>query len=270
MTPTAITPNDDASTLSDEGIEETFADALALLFSVPQVAVTARPGRVWTHANTGIRVCIPLTAKDENWTLQADAVWLASIFLADHLDLFDADSFKYESVLELGSGSGLLGLAIATRFPQARVVLSDYPDEGIINTLKQNIRLNNLEERVSALPLDWNAPETLRSRRFQTIIAADTLWNSQLHLPFCRTLRKSMTPDADIHIIAGLHTGRLTLQRFIETANQQGFDVINTMEYHVSNSKKRGWAQERPEETQEDAAHWLLYINMKRKVDSIN
>ena len=281
MTPNAITPSTNGNGPSDdEGVEEMFADALGLLFSVPLVAITAKPGRIWSHEPTGIQVYIPLTAKDENWTLQADAIWLASIFLAEHLDVIEG-GFNHDSVLELGSGSGLLGmftlylsisqqrvcpgLAIATRFPEAKVVLSDYPDEGIINTLTQNIKLNNLEERVLALPLDWNAPETLNGRKFATLVAADTLWISQLHLSFCQTLQESMATDANVHIIAGLHTGRPTLQHFLETASRQGLAIIKTIEYHISDGRKRDWVEDRPEETREDATHWLLYIHMKNK-----
>ena len=56
-------------------------------------------------------------------------------------------------VLDLCAGSGCLGLAIASRCPQARVVLGDINDNAL-KICRQNIRRNNLSARVMPVQMD--------------------------------------------------------------------------------------------------------------------
>lgn len=93
-------------------------------------------------------------------------------------------------------------------------------------------------------------------------MAADTLWNSQLHKAFCQTLQVGLRPKAKAHLLAGLHTGRYTLQHFIDTANDMGFKIDNLLEYRLSGSETREWKVEREGESSEDMIHWLLYIRL--------
>lgn len=91
-------------------VEETFAESLGLLFDRPQIAVTKAPKEHWLHESTGVVLGIPQVHDAANWRLQADAVWGASIYLAEHLEVCLEGSFEGET-LELGSGAGLLGMA---------------------------------------------------------------------------------------------------------------------------------------------------------------
>jgi hypothetical protein len=92
-----------------EDVEAIFATSLELLYDHPQTCVTVTKGKLWTHQPSGIVLDIPEVATAENWSLQADAIWNASIFLSEHLDMLD-ESFEGD-ILELGSGGGLLGSA---------------------------------------------------------------------------------------------------------------------------------------------------------------
>lgn len=142
------------------------------------------------------------------------------------------------------------------------MILSDYPDEGIIQTLRENISRNELTDRVTVLPLDWNDMATLGGKKYDRIIAADTLWNSELHRPFCQTLRTALKHGAITHIIAGMHTGRHNLQRFMDTAESSGLCIERTIEHHISGLETRTWQIERDKETKESMNHWLLYIRL--------
>ncbi|KAG8764967.1 hypothetical protein FS842_000039 [Serendipita sp. 407] len=241
---------------------EFFGESLDLLFDHPQVAITAPAGQQWTHERSGIRLEIPRTKDDSNWALQADAVWLASIYLSERLlEVTEGERFEGKT-LELGCGAGLLGLAIATSHPHSRVVLSDYPDEGIIETLQRNVAGNHLGHRVKVAPLDWNDPGALHGERFDTIVAADSLWMSELHSPLCETLKMTMATHAKAHIIAGLHTGRLTIQRFLEAADKSGLTALKVIEYHSVSGEHRDWSPEREGERREVMNRWLVYIRL--------
>ncbi|KAG8804874.1 hypothetical protein FRC17_005880 [Serendipita sp. 399] len=256
-------------TVEDEGERanycDVFGESLDMLFDHPRVAITAPVGRVWTHERSGIRVEIPRTKDDSNWSLQADAVWLASIYLSEHLQEVTEEEGFVGKTLELGCGAGLLGLAIASSHPNAHVVISDYPDEGIMETLQQSVKLNNLENRVTVQPLDWNDPSLLRGELFDTVTAADTLWMSELHTPLCETLKVTMSAHAKAHIIAGLHTGRLTIQRFLETAERNGLSISKLVEYHSVSGQCREWAAEREGENRDVMNRWLVYIRLTRR-----
>jgi nicotinamide N-methyltransferase len=156
----------------------------------------------------------------------------------------------------------LSGIAIANQYSQASVTLSDYPDNGIISALGENIARNDLTGRITVQPLDWKDISGLKDKRYDSIVAADTLWNSQLHLPFCQTLKAGLHPKAKTHLIAGLHTGRYTLQHFITVAQSLGFVIHKLMEHHISGRETREWKVEREGESSEDRVHWLLYIRL--------
>ncbi|CZT17574.1 related to glucose-inducible SAM-dependent methyltransferase Rrg1, putative [Ramularia collo-cygni] len=88
------------------------------------------------------------------------------------------------AILELGSGTGLVGLAAAAAF-QAHVVLTDLPD------IVPNLRRNALENEASlksygakadAAVLDWTEPASfpVEAHTFALILAADPIY-SELH-----------------------------------------------------------------------------------------
>jgi len=142
------------------------------------------------------------------------------------------------------------------------VTLSDYPDDGIISALEENVARNDLNGRVTVLPLDWNNASSLKGKKYDRIVAADTLWSSELHLPFCQTLQAGLRLKAKAHLLAGLHTGRYVLQNFMTVARDLGFVIDKLLEYHITKQETREWELEREGESNEDRVHWLLYIRL--------
>ncbi|KAL0572539.1 Protein-lysine N-methyltransferase rrg1 [Marasmius crinis-equi] len=79
----------------------------------------------------------------------------------------NAESSNSVGILELGAGTGLVGLSAAKIFhPKGKVILTDLPT--IIPGLVQNIELNrglidgtNPESKVVCGTLDWNSPNEL-------------------------------------------------------------------------------------------------------------
>ena len=73
-------------------------------------------------------------------------------------------------VLDLCAGSGCVGLAIASRCPQARVVLGDINDNAL-KICRQNIRRNNLSARVMPVQADAREKPARSLGEFQCIVS---------------------------------------------------------------------------------------------------
>ncbi len=68
-------------------------------------------------------------------------------------------------VLDLGAGSGLLALAAAKLWPDATVTASE-PDEDALESCRDNLRLNDLQDRVEA-----TTDTSLERRSFDLVVA---------------------------------------------------------------------------------------------------
>ncbi|KAL2165303.1 hypothetical protein VTH06DRAFT_600 [Thermothelomyces fergusii] len=113
-------------------------------------------------------------------------------------------------VLELGSGTGLLGLAAACVW-KTSVVLTDLPT--IIPNLAHNVSLNRevvgrLGGRAEAAPLTWGGaredidPMFWEPNRFQLIIVADPLYDDDHPALLAGTIDEQLALGADARVLA--------------------------------------------------------------------
>ncbi|KAJ0403071.1 hypothetical protein P43SY_009138 [Pythium insidiosum] len=111
------------------------------------------------------------------WT--ASRVWTASQFLSEHLvQLAAADGFDATaSVIELGSGCGLVGLVAATL--GAQVLLTDQREalELLTRNAAQNLVTDNERRRVSVHEYRWGvAPQdVLPKSSFDYVLVSDCI-----------------------------------------------------------------------------------------------
>ncbi|KAI0766046.1 hypothetical protein BC629DRAFT_1583769 [Irpex lacteus] len=214
------------------------------------------------------------TTRAANWSLHASSIWASSIYIADHLPDLHLDrhieiaaretnsdgSSRRLRILELGAGAGLPSILIAKLYDAADVTVSDYPDEELIKTLADNVTRNDVARNCRASSV-LSHPNASIDPTFDVIIAADTLWNSQLHPLFLdalgKTLRKSA--GARIFLVAGLHTGRYTLQAFMNSVRSGAFELMS----------RRAWDVERQEqEDEKERRKWVVWMVLKWK-DSV-
>ena len=67
-------------------------------------------------------------------------VWESGIILSRYI-YYNRDQFKDKKILEVGSGTGIVGLALA-KFTEAKeIILTDYQDE-VLGLLNENINSN--------------------------------------------------------------------------------------------------------------------------------
>ena len=161
-------------------------------------------------------------------------VWKAGPCLADFLIAHYGSKLRGLSCLELGAGTGVVGIAMALQ--GASVVATDL--DHITPLLTQNVELNILNSTVSneageinVVSYRWGEepPPALDHQRFDVIFAADVLYQRELH-PFLadairrfsneRTVTYVMTQDrrkgeASFESLARARFG-LTCQRINE------------------------------------------------------
>lgn len=262
---------------------EIFSDSLSILYDHTPVTLSSNPGSIFTYTNEFVTLNLKTPdTEPENWSLHASSVWISAVFLADHIHLLDLKRYNHLRkirILELGAGAGLPGILLAKTRDDVQVVLSDYPDKELIDTLNHNVASNISDHSVHIIPYDWTqgdvAPfHVLSPDGFDVIIAADTLWSVDLHGAFLRSLESLLRHDVDgpslssVHLIAGLHTGRWTIQAFLRAAEeQQRFRLHRVVEIRANPDKEtipeeRAWEVEREGEDESDRRAWVVSITM--------
>jgi predicted nicotinamide N-methyase len=148
-------------------------------------------------------------------------VWDGALLLCAHLARRASDSWKSKHVLELGSGTGLVGLALAQR--GAAVTLTDLAP--LLPLLAANARLNapetkqdgaseqavaemakDWEKRVRVRELDWthelDVETTAELRHVDLVVGADLLYvDEPVFSALLRTLQKLAPAEA---LLAGV------------------------------------------------------------------
>ncbi|KAF8303092.1 hypothetical protein DL93DRAFT_2067017 [Clavulina sp. PMI_390] len=100
--------------------------------------------------------------------------WPAGEVLATYL-AHKYPSLEGQSILELGAGTGLVGLAAGKL--GAKVLITD--QKPLLETMKQNIALNNVSDCVTAAELNWGEPLVgpgLDPSGFSMVLAADCVY----------------------------------------------------------------------------------------------
>uniref|UniRef100_A0A3Q2CF96 Eukaryotic elongation factor 2 lysine methyltransferase n=1 Tax=Cyprinodon variegatus TaxID=28743 RepID=A0A3Q2CF96_CYPVA len=109
--------------------------------------------------------------------------WEAALHLAEWA-LENQQLFSGRSVLELGSGVGLTGIAVCCSCDPLRFVFSDcHP--AVLQKLRENVRLNGFGEQtspaVSVEELDWTTATEEQIRRIgaDVVLAADVVYDPE-------------------------------------------------------------------------------------------
>ena len=116
-----------------------------------------------------------------------------------------------EHAVELGSGVGAAGLALASRVPELTVTLLEV-DRTLAGLASENARLNRLDDRVKALALDVENLPDLEAAGVQ----AGTIEHVLMNPPFHDARRQNVSPDPRRRL-AHVGTPEL-LQRWVTTA----------------------------------------------------
>lgn len=125
----------------------------------------------------------------------ANSIWDCSIVLAKYLEYQDEfktpEFLNNKSAIELGSGSGLTG--IAASMLGANVTVTDVAD--VLPQLSYNAEINELSEpQFCVRPFDWLIRDLTKVQGpFDYILASDVVWIEELVEPFVRSLEALCT-----------------------------------------------------------------------------
>ncbi|KAF9449837.1 hypothetical protein P691DRAFT_774421 [Macrolepiota fuliginosa MF-IS2] len=152
-------------------------------------------------------------------TLLADHLFSPALFLAERIErqLLAAPG---STVVELGAGTALPSLLLSTQQnPPSLVVVTDYPDDGIIGNLRSNVDRNrshfNPSCTVKCEGYAWGTdsqsllnllPE--KRQGYDIVILSDLLHFDSFHdiLLSSATSLLAKTPTARLHVAAGNYT----------------------------------------------------------------
>ena len=208
----------------------------------------------------------------EHWSLHASSIWVSALYVADHISELGLPKAAATPLrlIELGAGAGLPSILIAKSHPHVvHVVASDFPDPLLIHTLRENVARNDASPNCSVVPHAWGADPSALLPAADIVLAADTLWNPELHAALLRTTCGVLarTPAARAHFVAGLHTGRYTLDSFFRAAGEAGLALVEVTEREVQGEgRRREWDVRRAESVDEDECErrrWVVWSVLK-------
>ena len=173
----------------------------------------------------------------------ASTVWDAGVVLAMHVfahrlptapvlpQSADAPSRAPRRCLDLGSGTGIVGLAAAASGSFEQVVLTDLPT--VVPLLLQNIKLNEAiiaaNCQVDAIECGWDSTKMLRrvARRgpFDLIVGGDLLYRPPVVEPLLNALQSLAGNETKVLLAASLQHSPETIELFAAAAEEAGFAV---------------------------------------------
>jgi len=99
--------------------------------------------------------------------------WPAGQVLADYLGTLGPEFLQGRTVLELGSGTGLVGLVSGALGAEAVWITDQAP---LVDIMRHNVLLNELSSNVTASVLNWGEPLADCFPRPDLILAADCVY----------------------------------------------------------------------------------------------
>ncbi|KAF2490721.1 hypothetical protein BU16DRAFT_621432 [Lophium mytilinum] len=118
----------------------------------------------------------PLKLKEDLSNGCGGQLWPAGMVLAKYMLLVHKNNLKGKTIVELGAGGGLVGLAVAigSQIDQPLLITDQKP---MFALMEQNIVLNGLEAKAKAAIYDWGepAPSEVPSHP-DIILAADCVY----------------------------------------------------------------------------------------------
>lgn len=124
-------------------------------------------------------------------------VWRGALALAKYLPADEPGSIQDKKVLELASGTGILGLSLILA-GASHVTMSDKHNmtELILANAESNADILPFG-RATVAPLDFSAPTmdegVLDAGPFDTVVVSDVFYDEEIVIPFINTLRRLCT-----------------------------------------------------------------------------
>ncbi|EKM76738.1 hypothetical protein AGABI1DRAFT_131032 [Agaricus bisporus var. burnettii JB137-S8] len=183
-------------------------------------------------------------------TLLADHLFSPSFFFAERIERKLLSAPKC-TVIELGAGAALPSLLLSTQpNPPSLIVITDYPDDGILGNLFSNVKRNREYAHpsctVHALGYAWGTdPQELldllpeHKTGYDTMILSDLVHLDSFHDILLKSisLLLSKTETARLHVAAGKYTQPHVCDMFLTKAKGSGL----ILEEWKPKPDEKGW-----------------------------
>ena len=143
--------------------------------------------------------------------------------------------FQATSVLELGSGCGIAGIAIAQMLSGCNVTLTDLP--AAMEILERNVSkaLIAAGSKLEISEFDWNndIPQTIKDKRFDLIIVSDCTYNPDSLPALVETLSTLILSSPNAIIIVSMKVRHSSEAIFFELMSNADFEVVEHVVYNL-------------------------------------
>lgn len=163
--------------------------------------------------------------------------WPSEDILA-YFCLTHAEMFRSKRILELGSGYGLAGLAIAASTDAAEVVISDGNPQ-VVDYIQRNIQANAGvfgETKVKSMILHWKTEQSLNVlNTFDVIIASDCTFFKEFHEGLAHTVKSLLKHSETSEALFFAPRRGDSLDKFLEKIGETGlkFEVVEIYDSKV-------------------------------------
>ena len=153
--------------------------------------------------------------------------WPAAEFLFEHLKCH----LTNQTVLELGSGIGYLGISSLNHSSKTKWIFTDH-SEAVLDNLRENLALNNIgQDKYLVTHLDWSQPPPKTEVFNQDIIvASDVVFDQRIIPDLCRCITRLLSKGQRA-IIANVERNEKTKESFEQTLIHSG------LKFHLQRSK---------------------------------
>lgn len=162
-------------------------------------------------------------------------VWPSLFVLWERLRMDDGDYDKYSNILELGSGCGLLSMALSQQHNGRRIVATDHPSA--LSWLESNIHLNKDRLRhsntITVAPLSWDDHAAARrlvqtKGPFDLILGSDLLYIAPSDYPNLMRTIQIVSNDGAAPVYMAYPKRGTGEDAFLVLARKEGFAVQTT------------------------------------------
>ncbi|TFK43256.1 putative methyltransferase-domain-containing protein [Crucibulum laeve] len=183
-----------------------------LLSALPKQSYTVEDGILqltFQHGHPTIKQPILATLTVDASPGCGGVAWPAGQILASYLVQQGPEYLKNKNILELGSGTGLVGLVAALL--GGKVCITDQVP--LLDVMRRNVSINNLSSSVTVAELNWGSPIPKGIPRPDLILAADCVYFEPAFPLLVKTL-SDLAPDAATEILFCYKRRRKADKRF--------------------------------------------------------
>lgn len=144
------------------------------------------------------------------------------------------------NVIELGSGCGLVGIALASVRPKCRILLTDLADA--TNILDYNVSQSQpaLDSTIAHMVLDWDdeLPSSVAQERYGLIVVSECTYNENSIPALVRTLSALAARSPSALVVVATKVRHFSEASFFVLMSDVGFIEIEQLGIPLSRPQK--------------------------------